>query len=91
MIAFDKPSNLNGSELLNEIRQNGIVIEDLPFDDGSGKIYLNIDKKDAEKVKSIVNQHNGTVIPKDLTVEEKLSSVGLSVNELKSLLGLVNG
>ena len=93
MLAFDIPKNLNGAELRVELADEGIQVLDT-FDNVIGitvaneKLWLNIDKEHFDKAKIIVNNHNGTTIAPELTVTEKLASVGLNLDELKIALGL---
>jgi hypothetical protein len=86
MITFEKPENLNGAELLIELKANGISITDSPtiLDDGS--FWLNISEADKDKTTIIVAMHNGTTIAPEPTIVEKLASVGLSIEELKAAL-----
>lgn len=93
MLAFDIPQNLNGAELRIQLADEGIQVLDT-FDNvvgitvADGKLWLNIDKDNFDKAKIIVNNHNGTTIAPELTVTEKLASVGLNLEELKIALGL---
>ena len=88
MIKFDKPQNLNGAELLAELAAAGVVANDKtsPFIDGNGDFWLDINKADEAKAKSIVSAHNGTMIAAAPTIADKLASVGLSIDELKAAL-----
>lgn len=88
MIKFNKPQNLNGTELVDELTAVGIEIVNLPLIDGNGDFWLDISSSDEEKAKLVVANHNGTIIAPEPTVEEKLSSVGLNLNDLKAALGL---
>lgn len=88
MIKFNKPTNLNGEELLNELKAAGVTINDYPTLDGNGDLWLPIASKDEAKAQTIVAAHNGTIEPKALTIEQKLASVGLSIADLKSALGV---
>jgi hypothetical protein len=88
MIKFDKPTNLNGTELITELVAAGVQISKPPSIDGNGNFWLDIADKDEAKAKPIVAAHNGTTIAPELTVEQKLASVGLSVEDLKAALGL---
>jgi hypothetical protein len=91
MIKFEKPKNLNGSELLNELEEVGIILDKLnqaPLIDGNGDFWLDITKADEAKAASVVAAHNGTTIVPEPTIEDKLASVGLSVPDLKTVLGL---
>ena len=90
MIKFNKPTNLNGSELLDELATVGIILDKFnepPMLDGDNNLWLRIDPADEAKAKPIVDAHNGTIIPPEPTIEDKLASVGLSLDELKAALG----
>ena len=64
MISFNKPTNLNGAELRQELNDGGVSIS---FDLGTvvhtadGLIWLDIATKDKLKAEAIVAAHNGTV------------------------------
>jgi hypothetical protein len=88
MIKFNKPQNLNGAELLSELNSVGVNVIGLPLVDGNGDLWLKIDSADEAKAKPIVESHNGTTVAPEPTVQEKLASVGLSLTDLKSSLGL---
>lgn len=88
MIQFTKPTNLNGAELLKELNAAGVAISQSPTLDGNGILWLDIADKDEAKATPVVAAHNGTTIPTEPTVAEKLASVGLSVADLKTALGL---
>jgi hypothetical protein len=85
MKKFDKPINLNGAELLAELKAAGIKATKI-IQNGNENIEIDVD--DEVKAKPIIQAHNGTVIPAEPTVEEKLASVGLSLSDLKTALGL---
>ena len=42
MIKFNKPVNLNGTELVNELNAAGIAVNDLPYVDGNNDLWLDI-------------------------------------------------
>jgi hypothetical protein len=88
MITFTKPENLNGKELLDELLAVGVIVQGLPTDDGAGNLILNIASKDEAKAASVVAAHNGTTVAPEPTIEDKLASVGLSLPDLKTALGL---
>ena len=90
MIQFTKPQNLNGAELVAELAAVGVVVDitNSPYLDGEGVLWLNIKEADEAKATPIVAAHNGTIIPPEPTVDDKLASVGLSVTDLKAALGL---
>jgi hypothetical protein len=85
MAIFNKPQNLNGAELMQELATVGLSVEEI-VDLADGTIEFDV--KDAAKAKAIVDKHNGTVVAPELTVEQKLHSVGLNINDLKVALGL---
>jgi hypothetical protein len=86
MIKFEKPINLNGNELIAELETAGISVNSIPELDENGFLLLDIDPKNETKAKAIVSKHNGTDGVKPMTVEQKLESLGLTLEELKSLL-----
>ena len=86
-IKFTKPSTLDGKQLLAELNAGGVAIEELPSIDFNGDFWLNINEADVTKATPIVAAHTVKPMPEP-TVEEKLSSVGLSVADLKTALGL---
>ena len=90
MIQFTKPTNLNGAELIAELASVGVIVNDKtsPLIDGNGDFWLDIAEADKAKATPIVAAHNGTIIPPELSIEDKLASVGLNLTDLKSALGL---
>jgi hypothetical protein len=91
MILFTKPLNLNGKELREELNAAGVVISydpDSVVIDGNGALLLDIAESDKSKATPIIAAHNGTVTALEPTTEQKLASVGLSVDDLKAVLGL---
>lgn len=84
MISFGIPEKLNGAQLLQELETAGII-SDIPMiaDD---LLWLTITKAQESAAKTIVNNHVGVdTVP---TFEEKLASAGISLDELKTALGL---
>ena len=88
MIQFTKPENLNGAELLAELNAAGVAITQSPMIDGAGDFWLDIAEADKAKAMPIVAAHNGTIVAPEQTIEDKLASVGLSLPDLKTALGL---
>ena len=88
MIQFNRPQNLNGAELIEELEAVGVVVNDLPIIDGNGNFWLDISENDAVKAAAVVQKHNGTIVAPEPTIEAKLASVGLTIEGLKSALGL---
>jgi hypothetical protein len=85
MAIFTKPQNLNGAELMQELATVGLTVIEI-IDHGDGTIEFDV--KDVSKAEIIVDKHNGTILVPELTVEQKLHSVGLNLNDLKIALGL---
>lgn len=88
MIKFNKPANLNGTELLEELNAAGVAIDQSPTVDGNGDLWLEINAKDETKAQAVVNAHNGTMIAPEPTIADKLANAGLSIDDLKAALGL---
>ncbi|NDE69424.1 MAG: hypothetical protein EB057_05060 [Microbacteriaceae bacterium] len=89
MIQFTKPTQLNGFQLRDELRAAGVQIEDgkdTILTDGEKLLWLAISKTDESAAKQVVANHIG--IDKEPTIEDKLASVGLSLPDLKTALGL---
>jgi hypothetical protein len=88
MIQFIKPTKINGEQLLEELNAAGVTITEPPMIDGDGNLWLEIKATDKTKATAVVEAHVGIDQVKTLTIEEKLASVGLSLNDLKTALGL---
>ena len=88
MIKFDKPQNINGTELLAELNAAGIEITEPPLIDGNNQFWLDLAKKDQDKAKAIIATHNGTTIAPEPSIEQKLANAGLNLQDLKTALGL---
>lgn len=91
MIKFEKPINLNGTQLLDELEAAGIVLDrntQLPLVDGNGDLWLAVKSTEKSKAQAIVETHKGNVVPKEPTIAEKLASVGLTIDDLKFALGI---
>lgn len=88
MVTFTKPENLNGSELRAELRNAGVEITD-DIDSVvllGNDLILDVAKSDETKATAVVAAHNGTIIPPELTIADKLALVGLSIDDLKAAL-----
>ena len=90
MIKLNKPTNLNGTELRQELNAAGVKISNEPssLKDDNGDLWLDIADKDEAKAQVVVNAHNGTIVAPEPTVADKLQSVGLNLEDLKAALGL---
>ena len=88
MIKFDKPTNLNGIELMAELNAADVKINGWPEIDLDNNLFLDIAEKDEAKVKLIVAAHNGTMVAPEPTIQQKLKNIGLDFEELKAALSL---
>lgn len=88
MIKFNKPENLNGAELLAELATAGVEIKELPFIDGNGDFWLDVKPANQAQTAAIVATHNGTTVPPEPTIADKLANAGLNLDDLKVALGL---
>jgi len=91
MIKFNKPTNLNGAELLDELVAVGIVLDkDLqsPLIDGNGDFWLDVDISDKAQAELVLSAHNGTTIAPEPSIQDKLTNACITLEELKVALGL---
>lgn len=92
MIKFDKPTELNGSQLRDELNEAGIKlengIESISIDE-NGDLFLSIAKKDEAKAKPIIDAHVGVdqTAAKEAAKKAILDRIGLTADELKTILG----
>ena len=88
MIKFNKPENLNGTELLAELNAGQVKITQPPMVDGNNDLWLEIAEKDTSKATTIIAAHNGTTVAPDNTVARQalLDRLGLTSDEAKLLL-----
>lgn len=89
MAFFTKPNSLNGTQLRDELNAAGVVIDysiESVKDTSDGFIHLAIAAKDETKAAGIVAAHVGVDSVIELTLAEKLASVGISLDELKAAL-----
>ena len=69
MISFNKPNNLDGAKLIDELLAAGVQIigsdqlahlgKTPPILDGNGKLVLSINAKDEAKAQTVIQAHNG--------------------------------
>lgn len=91
MIYFNKPENLNGTELRQELLNAGVKIVEHKYAislESDGRLGLDIPVNDETKAAEVIAAHNGNSAIYEPTIEDKLASVGLSLTDLKSALGL---
>jgi hypothetical protein len=89
VIKFNKPENLNGIELRRELRDAGISISDSTLAviiNEDNHLLLDINPADESAASVVVAAHNGTTVAPEPTIADKLASVGLSLDELKSAI-----
>ena len=87
---FTMPKKLNGETLRKELKAEGVVLpEKRNAIVVSGEtLFLQIEEKDSEKVQAILASHKGEDLIIEETLDSKLAKVGLSINDLKTALGL---
>jgi len=93
MIKFNKPINLNGSQLRKELNAAGVKIDDTPgavYLGENGDLFLDINNKDKTKAEAIVNAHIGidetqARAEAKAAAQAKLAALGLTVDDLTAL------
>jgi hypothetical protein len=91
MIKFTSPNQLNGKQLRNELNAANVKISN---DKGSitmdevGDLWLDISDKDKTKAEKVIADHVAVFDTSAPTIEQKLESVGLNLEDLKTALGL---
>jgi DNA-binding transcriptional LysR family regulator len=83
MKTFPKPQNLNGAELIDELAAVGIIVDKV-FDFSDGTIGFETDNESTAA--AVVAAHNGTTVAPEPTVEDKLASVGLNLEDLRAAI-----
>lgn len=88
MIEFIKPKNLNGAELVNELKAGGVSVTGWPKLDGD-IFSLDIAENDKSKALPIVAAHNGTTVAPNNSADKAalLTRLGVTADEFKTLLG----
>ena len=91
MIKFDRPINLNGAELRDELRAAQIIVtDDTNFlqDDGQGNLFIGISASYKDKAAEVVAAHNGTTVAPDRSADKAalLAKLGITADEAKLLL-----
>jgi hypothetical protein len=85
MSIFPRPKNLNGAELKAEFAAAGVSITQLnDLLDETIRVETDNEVKAAE----IIAAHNGTIVAPEPSIEDKLASIGLSLSDLKTALGI---
>jgi hypothetical protein len=91
MIKFTSPNQLNGKQLRDELNAANVKIS---YDKAAitinedGDLWLDISDKDKTKAEKVIADHVAVFDTSAPTIEQKLESVGLSVEDLKTALGL---
>ena len=83
------PENFEGVQFCAELEAAGVKINrnTSPLIDAERLFWLDIAAKDQDKAQAVLDAH----IPKpqaEPTIEEKLASVGLTIPDLKTALGI---
>ena len=90
MIEFTKPDNLNGAQLIEELKAAGIVVKDFPTLDGNNVLLLDLPKKDEAQAQDIVANHKGIDASQDaadvIAKAALLERLGISEEEAKLLM-----
>ena len=88
MEQFNKPTQLNGRQLLAELVAANIKVNDDLTINGEGVLLLDIAKGDKEKASAIVASHIGIDDVDDLfsKKQEIFAKLGLTADEIKLLL-----
>lgn len=84
MLSFNIPEKLNGEQLLEELKNVGIE-SDIPAI-RDGKLWLSIKSTQKAKAEEIVSNHIG--VDRIPTIQDKLASAGIDLDELRVALGL---
>ena len=94
MLSFNKPEKLDGTQLRQELRENGIEISDDPKAvgiEGDGLLYLDIDFSNKDIAERIVASHEVKIttnlVDKSLAKQALLNKLGITEEEAKLLLG----
>jgi soluble P-type ATPase len=82
---FTKPTNLNGAELTAELLAVGVEIERITIE-ADGQMKIQIIAGDEKKAQKVVASHDGSTVAPEPTIADKLASVGLSIDELKTAI-----
>ena len=87
MNIFDKPTNLNGAELKEELAAVGIVVETIR---DNADNTISFETTNEAKAAEVVAAHNGTTVAPDNTAakaaaQAKLAALGLTTDDLKAL------
>ena len=76
---FDVPVALNGNQLKDELKAQDVYVRE-------DKLVIFSELSESEVVKAIAAHK--PIAPKEPTIDEKLASVGLSIDDLKAALGI---
>ena len=88
MITFDKPKNLNGIQLIKELKAANITVTDDPEIDGNGNFRLAVSEADKAATAAIVAVHDGQKTYTDNSAAKTalLAKLGITADEAKLLL-----
>lgn len=77
-----KTKIINGDILADQLK----ISRDAVYDDGEGNIVVNAEITDADILEAIKNHKIPEVA--ELTIDQKLANAGITLDELKTALGL---
>jgi hypothetical protein len=86
---FNMPKNLHAGQLREELKSFGITFldsEEVILVDTATTMQIEISESDKAKATEIIKKHIGVNVP--MTIEQKLASLGLNLNDLKDALTL---
>ena len=89
MSTLQKPASLNGVQLIKELKSAGVEIKNdmnCIFDTSDGFIHLDIKAANETKAAAVVAAHVGVDSVIELSLDEKLASVGISLAEIKAAI-----
>lgn len=88
MIKFSKPTELNGEQLVDEIKKAHINIIKEPLVDGNGDLWLDVSETDETAVSEIVKNHIAVDYSAVRTAAKAalLAKLGITEDEAKLLL-----
>lgn len=88
MIKINKYPKINGEQLRIELANAGVQLNPVtPYINAEKELVLIVNAGDESKVNEIVANHVAVTKPEP-TIDDKLASVGLTINDLKTALGL---
>jgi len=82
---FTKPEPFNGATFTKECEKANVIVENF-YDNGEGSLVITADSKLKTTITELLKNHDGSNTSP--TTMEKLEAAGISLDELRSILGL---